>query len=105
MTNQERPMQRRLVLAATAALTILSAACEDKPKEQAPITTTTATASVQPVTKAAVSAAVSASAAPKDVAPPGSTRFSLYMGKGTFLINAPLEKIKGKSDEVMGHID
>jgi hypothetical protein len=27
------------------------------------------------------------------------------MGKGTFLIDAPLEKIKGKSDEVTGHLD
>jgi polyisoprenoid-binding protein YceI len=103
-------MQRRLVLAATAALTILSAACDDKPKDQAATTAATSTASVQPVAKAAVSATASAapaaSAAPKDVGPAaGATRFSIFMGKGTFLINAPLEKIKGKSEEVMGHID
>jgi polyisoprenoid-binding protein YceI len=101
-------MRRRLVLAASAALTILSAACEDKPKEQA----ATTTPSAQPVAKAAVSASApatasaSAAVAAKDAPPPaGATRFALFMGKGSFLINAPLEKIKGKSDEVMGHID
>jgi hypothetical protein len=27
------------------------------------------------------------------------------MGRGSFLIDAPLEKIKGQSDEVVGHVD
>jgi flagellar capping protein FliD len=37
--------------------------------------------------------------------PAGDTRFELETGKGSFLIDAPLEKIKGASDEVSGHLD
>ncbi|MEO7109222.1 MAG: YceI family protein, partial [Polyangiaceae bacterium] len=37
--------------------------------------------------------------------PAGATRFTLESGKGSFLIDAPLEKIKGMSDEVTGYLD
>src|SRR5690349_2928388 len=101
-------MSRRFLIS-SVSLVILSAACEDKPKEQ-PTTTTTAQ---PPALKAAASAlstpsasASSATVAAKEPAlPAGATRFVLFMGKGSFLIDAPLEKIKGRSDEVTGHLD
>ena len=37
--------------------------------------------------------------------PAGDTRYVVATGKGSFLIDAPLEKIKGMSDEARGHID
>jgi polyisoprenoid-binding protein YceI len=50
-------------------------------------------------------AAPSATATAEDTPPAGTTRFVVLMGKGAFVIDAPLEKIKGMSDEVRGHVD
>lgn len=81
--------------------------CEDKKTEPAPPTPQSAIASAHASAPVASSAAsVVASATPKEAPlPPGVTRFELSTGKGTFLIDAPLEKIKGMSDEVAGELD
>lgn len=85
-------------------LLLLLAACDDKPKE-APAAAP-APASAAPVKSAPVASASASNAAPKESSPaPGSTRYAVFMGKGTFLIDAPLEKIKGSSDETMGQLD
>jgi polyisoprenoid-binding protein YceI len=55
---------------------------------------------------ASASSGPAASAAPKEAPPAaGAKRYAVLMGKGTFLIDAPLEKIKGMTDEVRGHLD
>lgn len=83
--------------------------CEDKKSDPTPTTPTATAASasanaIAPV--ASIAASVVASATPKNAPlPPGVTRFELSTGKGTFLIDAPLEKIKGMSDEVTGDLD
>jgi polyisoprenoid-binding protein YceI len=88
-------MKRPLIL----SLALLSTACEDKKKDEPP----TSTATTRPATSATASAIV---AAPADVPlPAGATRFAVSVGKGSFLIDAPAEKIKGSSDEVSGTLD
>jgi polyisoprenoid-binding protein YceI len=101
-------MKRLLVM---LALPVAILACDDqkKPDESAQsLTKAAANAGATPaVVSATPSAAASSSAAAAnaDVPPPGATRFVVEMGKGTFLIDAPLEKIKGSSDETRGHVD
>ena len=73
-------------------------ACDDKKPDASPAPVT----SVAPVVSAAPSASVAAKEAAKDAPPEGTAPFQIVMGKGTFLIDAPLEKIKGASDETRG---
>jgi polyisoprenoid-binding protein YceI len=100
-------MKRYALLVCVVGLTF---ACdEDKKKEDV------APASAQPVTSASAAPATVAStnaaspatsSAPVEQAvPAGETRFAVATGKATFLIDAPLEKIKGMSDETRGHVD
>lgn len=84
---------------ATCLLLLLSA-CDEKKPDSPP---TTPSASAGPVTPSASVAAVT-SAAPKDAPPPDTKPFMIVMGKGSFLIDAPLEKIKGGSDEAHGKL-
>ena len=97
----------RAALLMCASVVVLSAACDDKKTEQ-PVTTSTSTstpAASAPAAATTSAAAPAASSAVKDSPPPGTARFAVMMGKGTFLIDAPLEKIKGMSDEVRGNVD
>jgi polyisoprenoid-binding protein YceI len=96
-------------LVLSAVCVVAAVGCEEKKTDAAPTTSATAL-SAPPSASAAASGSASAGsftqAAPaKDAIPAGSTRFAVAMGKGTFLIDAPLEKIKGGSDEVKGHVD
>jgi polyisoprenoid-binding protein YceI len=91
-------------------VSMLAIACDDAKKPEDPsqaLTKATTSASAAPATASAAPAgsAAPSAAANADVPPPGSTRFAMEMGKGSFLIDAPLEKIKGTSDETKGHID
>jgi polyisoprenoid-binding protein YceI len=82
----------------TLGITVLSVACNDKPKDQPPPQAT--------ATAAAAAVSVAPKAVAKESTPAeGATRFMLYMGKGTFKIDAPLEKIKGGSSDLRGTID
>jgi polyisoprenoid-binding protein YceI len=103
-------MKRSFALLVVPVL-VLATGCDDpkKPDDTAATLTKAAAsnASAAAVTSAAPSAAASASAAAAtaDAPPAGATRFVVEMGKGMFLIDAPLEKIKGSSDETRGHMD
>jgi polyisoprenoid-binding protein YceI len=78
-------------------------ACDDKKNEGSTATpTSTLTPTPAPTPSATPSATPAASAS---ASAPGTARFAVAMGKGTFLIDAPLEKIKGMSDEVRGNLD
>jgi polyisoprenoid-binding protein YceI len=91
----------RTTLGLAALVLVGAVACNDTKKEADP---STAMPSASAATSAAPSA--SSSAAGSDVpVPAGATRFALETGKGSFLIDAPLEKIKGASDEVTGYLD
>ncbi len=102
-------MKRLLSILVVPAL-LAATACDD-PKKPSEDTSQALTKAVASVTAAAPSASAATSAAASagspGEAPPaaGATRFVVEMGKGTFLIDAPLEKIKGMSDETRGHID
>jgi polyisoprenoid-binding protein YceI len=79
------------------------AGCDDKAKE-APAPPAAAVAATS--SAAAAPAPSTGAQGPKELPPaPGATRFAVLMGKGSFLIDAPLEKIKGTSDEVRGFVD
>jgi hypothetical protein len=97
-------MNRLSILACLAAIALVSA-CDENKKEGSP--TAAASASAAPSAQAAAAPAASASAAkPEWPDPPsGATRFLVIAGKGSFLIDAPLEKIKGMTDETRGYID
>ncbi len=83
----------------------LAVGCDDK-KPDAPKPPETKPATSASAATAAVGSGASSVASAKESPPPaGATRFAVAMGKGTFLIDAPLEKIKGMSDEVHGEID
>ncbi len=100
-------MKRLLAILVVPAL-LAATGCDDpkKPTEDMSQALTKAvTSAAAPSASAPMSAAASASAAPSDAPAAGATRFVVEMGKGTFLIDAPLEKIKGMSDETRGHID
>jgi len=75
-------------------LVVLSSGCEEKKSAAPP---------APPPPQATSS--VAATSVPKEATPPGTTRFSMVMGKASFLIDAPLEKIKGASDELRGSLD
>lgn len=93
----------RMTTISSVLLLTLALGCEDKPKEQpsAPM------AAAEPAAKAAANASTTATTKAIEQSPPlpGTTRFALFMGRGSFLIDAPLEKIKGRSDEAAGHLD
>jgi polyisoprenoid-binding protein YceI len=103
-------MKRYALLVCAMGLTF---ACdEDKKKEDvAPASSAAAATSAATATAAATAVATTAAAtassgvAPEQPPPTGETRFVVTTGKATFLIDAPLEKIKGLSDETRGHID
>lgn len=76
-------------------------ACNDSKKsDESSMATPSATAA-----PSASASASSSSASTEMPVPAGDTRFELATGKGSFLIDAPLEKIKGSSDEVNGYFD
>jgi polyisoprenoid-binding protein YceI len=91
----------------------IATACDDAEKKDAiPSASAAPAATGVPATSAITTAATatgataaSATAAAEDAPSAGTTRFVVLMGKGTFVIDAPLEKIKGISDEVRGHVD
>ncbi len=92
----------RAGLLSTSVLLLL-AGCEEKKTQPEP-----APASAAPTPAAAASGAAShdagAAVAAKEAAPAGSIPFAVAMGKSSFLIDAPLEKIKGMTDEVRGQV-
>jgi hypothetical protein len=75
--------------------------CDDKKPDPPPAASS---ASAAPVTSVAAIASSSATATAKDAPPPDTSPFTIVMGKGSFLIDAPLEKIKGASDETRGKL-
>jgi polyisoprenoid-binding protein YceI len=84
------------------AIVALNSGCEEKKKEE-PVAATPAT-SVSSTAAAAPAAAIAAKpTTPEPEA--GSARFVVVAGKGSFLIDAPLEKIKGMTDETRGYVD
>jgi hypothetical protein len=97
----------RLTFPVCACFVALSLGCDDDKKKDTPMP------AAQPSTSAAASAGpagsttiAAASAGPRESPPAaGATRFAVVTGKGAFLIDAPLEKIKGSSDELRGHLD
>ena len=78
---------RTLCLAAVPLLTMLAACSKDEPSA----------ARTAPPTAAA--------AAPAAAAAAGQHRFEVAAGTASFLIDAPLEKIKGRSTKVRGNLD
>jgi polyisoprenoid-binding protein YceI len=80
-------MCRTLCLGIFPVLTTLTACSKDDP----------------PAARTAPPAAPSAASA--TAAAPGQRRFELASGTATFLIDAPLEKIKGRSTKVRGNLD
>lgn len=82
---------------------IALAACDNDSKTTSPAPSASATAAAS---AERLDASPSAKAAGGDVpVPAGDTRFVFETGKGSFLIDAPLEKIKGTSDELAGYLD
>jgi len=95
-------MNRFLCGALSCCLFLSSSGCDEKKSEPATTSPSTApTSSTAPVTASASAVKV----AKEDPLRVGATRFVVVMTKATFLIDAPLEKIKGMSDEGRGHID
>jgi polyisoprenoid-binding protein YceI len=97
---------KSLVAWSSLVIAVLSAGCDEKkePPAAAPAVPLSAAAAAP----AAPSAAAPAASAPSPQEAPlaaGATRFEVMTGKGSFLIDAPLEKIKGTSDEVRGYVD
>jgi hypothetical protein len=82
-------MCRTLSLAAVTLLTMLTACSKDEPS---------AARSAPPTAASGASQAAAAVA-------PGQRRFEIANGTATFLIDAPLEKIKGRSTKVRGNLD
>src|SRR5947208_471399 len=83
---------------AVLLLTLASAlcACEEKKTTATDMPTTPSTAATVTPAMPATSAASAAM---------GTAHLTVTKGKGTFLIDAPLEKIKGASDDAKGSID
>jgi polyisoprenoid-binding protein YceI len=96
-------MRRTPILLCVSLLWL--AACDDDKKKDAPV----ASAVTKPLASTVGSTVAAASAAPGNASDPplatGLARFAIATGKGSFLIDAPLEKIKGSSDEVRGRLD
>ncbi|HEY8077278.1 MAG TPA: YceI family protein [Labilithrix sp.] len=91
----------RWVAWSSLCIVVLSAGCDEKKEQPAAAPATTAAAAT-----ASAAAPAGSAPTPKDVPlAAGATRFAILMGKGTFLIDAPLEKIKGTSDELRGYVD
>lgn len=84
------------------ALTLALAGCDKKdPAPQQPTST-----EAKPATTAATTTASAAAAATPASAPAaGHKRLAIATGKASFLIDAPLEKIKGETSEAKGFID
>src|SRR2546430_17348079 len=78
-------VSRCLVIASSVALAALASCSKDKPDS--------AEMRVAPAPSAAASAAS------------GQRRFVAASGTATFLIDAPLEKIKGRSTQVRGYLN
>ena len=83
----------RATLAVPLALFLSLAACDEKKDAPAAPPAATPTASAKP-----------AAAMPTLAAPSGTTTLAVKKAKGTFLIDAPLEKIKGTSEEGKGEL-
>jgi polyisoprenoid-binding protein YceI len=88
------PMSRALCFSLLGCATTMSGCSKDEPPAPRPASTT-APAAVSAVPPPALTAAPAA----------GQRRFELTSGASTFLIDAPLEKIKGRSTKVRGTID
>jgi polyisoprenoid-binding protein YceI len=90
-----------MLVACFGSIALQMLACNDSKKtEESSMPASSSSATT------ASSAAASSSAASMDLAvPAGDERFEIETGKGSFLIDAPLEKIKGMSDESVGHLD
>jgi polyisoprenoid-binding protein YceI len=96
---------RRFALVACVSIATLSLACDEKKKEEptspAPAASVSSTSVLAPASAPSGSSGKSAIPEP----PAGATRFLIVSGKGSFLIDAPLEKIKGMTDETRGYVD
>ena len=115
--DQTRSPMNRSSLSLWMCFVALVAACDEKKADAPPPVATTVAAPVSPPQATTPSASATPSAKPSASAPAaaasaaevplasGAKRFALVTGKGTFLIDAPLEKIKGMSDEVAGRLD
>src|SRR5262249_4528238 len=104
-------MRRGLAVLAVLGVATTSAWDEKKKGEGASAVATTAAAPAPSPSGGAAGTATGAAAGDAGKggtdtpAPRGENRHPLLAGKGSFLIDAPLEKIKGSSDEVRGHVD
>ena len=93
----------RTMLVLCSCLVGAALACDNDSKKSDAVQTAPSASAI--ASASAMPASSGSAAATDEPVPAGDTRFVMETGKGSFLIDAPLEKIKGMSDEVAGHLD